>query len=520
MINRLNQVITLAIITSCTFGQQDEQAALAIIGPIHLVVHADVYIERPSEDNSIIMMEGRMRIARVFPGASFNARHTLNFIQSSHTSQDAYKVCSYLVNGEWVRDLFFDIETKEISDDSSVMLLDICIRDTERHELIFKRDETENEPYRLLFIGRSFQPELSGWRSVAKNDTLSADLVKAIPTYNDGLRRKIFEPLKNNIQVEKARNLQFNFNANGLNADSLLEYRFLETPENYSQWTPTGHLLTLKDQDYYKKGILQVRYRGTPYAAAYTIKVKPRWFEHPVFLAGIFTFIITAVWYTMQLWHKKKLRLALLMQRELSAQLTAMQASITPHMLANSLFGLQELLVSGQWKKAKKFTEGLGQLLKAAYTGKKGVYRHLTHELDEIKQYVAIQQLRFHFDFQLVMDLTSPGGLPEMPTGILQPVVENAIKYNLSASSAKGVLCIKVQPLADGIIIVIEAGSVSDQSQALGCAPWSGTGFGLDWVKSRLSVHNQLYPASPVLLDTCFSANHSRVSFHFKNTYS
>jgi hypothetical protein len=307
MINRLNQIITLAFISSCSFGQQDEQAALAIIGPIHLVVHADVYIERPSEDNSIIMMEGRMRIARVFPGASFNARHTLNFIQSSHTSQDAYKVCSYMVNGEWVRDLFFDIETKEISDDSSVMLLDICIRDTERHELIFKRDVTENEPYRLLFIGRSFQPELSGWRSIAKNDTLSADLVKAIPKYNDGLRRKIFEPLKNNIQVEKARNLQFNFNANGLNADSLLEYRFLESPADYSQWTPTGHLLTLKAQDYYKKGILQVRYRGTPYAAAYTIKVKPRWFEHPVFLAGIFTFIIAAVWYTMQLWHKKKL---------------------------------------------------------------------------------------------------------------------------------------------------------------------------------------------------------------------
>lgn len=205
------------------------------------------------------------------------------------------------------------------------------------------------------------------------------------------------------------------------------------------------------------------------------------------------------------------------MQRELSAQLTAMQASITPHMLANSLFGLQELLVRGQWKKARMFTEGLGQLLKAAYTGKKGVYRHLTNELEEIKQFVAIQQLRFHFDFQLKIDMPGTGALPDMPTGLLQPVVENAIKYNLSATSSGGILTINVLPFEDGIKIMIEANSLSGNNR-VGGSPWEGTGFGLEWVKTRLSVHNQLYPASPILLDTYFEENHSRVSFYFKNT--
>jgi len=133
----------------------------------------------------------------------------------------------------------------------------------------------------------------------------------------------------------------------------------------------------------------------------------------------------------------KKLKLA-------NAELVALQSQLNPHFLYNTLETLNWKCyqLTGKPNEATYIVEELSDILHYAL-GRKGVFVSFDEELEYIRSYLEIMQLRYKDLFDVRMEIGEGTGSWKVPGMILQPLVENAIAHGLKKAERKGTLLIK-----------------------------------------------------------------------------
>lgn len=133
------------------------------------------------------------------------------------------------------------------------------------------------------------------------------------------------------------------------------------------------------------------------------------------------------------------------------AQMYLLRNQINRHFLYNSLISIRALAESGQTEKAGKVAAGIAKLLQ--YTSSKAEEVNLFDEMEIIKLYVQIQNIRF--DNRIVFDVDVDDRLCEYKTLklIIQPLVENAVTHGLEPRTQGGKLHIRGF-LHEGIIYI------------------------------------------------------------------
>src|SRR5206468_3565838 len=139
---------------------------------------------------------------------------------------------------------------------------------------------------------------------------------------------------------------------------------------------------------------------------------------------------------------ERQSREALLLQQVTEAELRALRAQINPHFLFNSLNTIADLIVRDP-SRAETMTVRLA-----------GVFRHvLAHscrplttvddEMEFLRTYLYIEEVRFGDRLQVVFDVAAEIGGARIPSLILQPLVENALKHGLAPKPGPGRLWIR-----------------------------------------------------------------------------
>ena len=148
------------------------------------------------------------------------------------------------------------------------------------------------------------------------------------------------------------------------------------------------------------------------------------------------------------------------------ARLAALRAQLNPHFLFNTLNAISTLSLKGDSVAVTETLGRLSSLLRAALDEQPEEIP-LATEMAFLDDYVAIQQIRFA-DRLSVEKGIAPDTLPGLvPTMILQPIVENAIKHgvnrqpgigrvNLSAARNNGLLVIEVRDTGPGFAAVTD----------------------------------------------------------------
>ena len=207
---------------------------------------------------------------------------------------------------------------------------------------------------------------------------------------------------------------------------------------------------------------------------------RPLYFVESVIIVWVFIgFLLIFDFYRR---YVNKSKLAAELEMELSnAQLRTLRAQLEPHFLFNTLNTITALVKRNKSDQAMSALHGLSSLLRNVLNEKKQIIS-LEQELDLVKQYLEIETIRFQDRLTVEFDISEESKKSTLPSLILQPLIENAVKHGISKFLGNGY--IRVSAVIEGKILVIEVYNslpvVSENHE------FEGNGIGLSNVGQRL----------------------------------
>lgn len=198
-------------------------------------------------------------------------------------------------------------------------------------------------------------------------------------------------------------------------------------------------------------------------------------------------YIITvAVYYVIRYFQglqKKEQEKSELALKNKEMQISLLKSQINPHFLFNTLNSISTLIHSSK-EQARKVITQLSDIFRYALDSHGGELVKLVNEIDFIENYVRIQQVRFgeRLKFQKDIDPTCLNIL--IPPMILQPLVENSVKYGIGPKEDGGTIQLTVR--RSGKIVFFEVKDDGLGSNAKKVMDGSSSGVGMANTDQRL----------------------------------
>lgn len=162
------------------------------------------------------------------------------------------------------------------------------------------------------------------------------------------------------------------------------------------------------------------------------------------------------------------------------AELYKLRQQLQPHFLFNSLNSINAL-IGVRPMEARKMVQQLSDFLRGTLKKEETQWVNLQEELQYLQLYLDIEKVRFGNRLSTQVNVDEDTLAMKMPALILQPIVENAIKFGLYDTVGETV--IEVKTYLEQQDLVVEVSNPFDPETA---SPNKGTGFGLKSVQRRL----------------------------------
>lgn len=164
-----------------------------------------------------------------------------------------------------------------------------------------------------------------------------------------------------------------------------------------------------------------------------------------------------------------------------NAEIDLLRSKLNPHFLFNSLNSLNALIQTDS-EKASKMLIQLSDFLRFSIEKDKQEVIELRDEFANLELYMAIEQVRFGDRLKFTKRIEEEALDLKLPAMLLQPLMENAIKYGLG--SKLGDVDVKISAKENNKNLVLEIENVYDKSVSVR----KGSGHGIDNVRKRLEI--------------------------------
>ena len=233
---------------------------------------------------------------------------------------------------------------------------------------------------------------------------------------------------------------------------SLVEY---EKKQDLKTAIAKEQTLNLAGTDYYANP----QKNSDSYAAAQSIKRSTGWYRNSqgkwqyedqnktrFWWDIILTFIFIALWLLLYMvWHylvrnrKDEIDKISLEKTVKELELNTIKSHINPHFIFNSLNSIRALVDENPQRARTAITE-LSNILRSSMQVEKMETVPLQKELDIVKDYLALEQMRFEERLKIEMEIDDDTLEQPVPPMMLQTLVENAIKHGISKKIKGGVV--------------------------------------------------------------------------------
>jgi hypothetical protein len=172
-----------------------------------------------------------------------------------------------------------------------------------------------------------------------------------------------------------------------------------------------------------------------------------------------------------------------------SAQLEMLRYQLNPHFLFNTLNSISTLVLLKDTVRANAMLSRLSSFLRYSLVGEREGLATVAQEIEALKLYLDIERTRFEDRLRTRFDVTPEAMEGRIPSLLLQPIVENAIKYAVTPLEEGAEIHIDARVMGERLIVTL-----TDTGPGLGDAPLhdelpvttSGTGVGLANIRDRL----------------------------------
>ncbi len=315
--------------------------------------------------------------------------------------------------------------------------------------------------------------------------------------YRSSLKNMVLEHDENNIEIDlvgiafqSGRGLKYKYRLEGLDTNyttstsGIVDYNAL-APGKY---TFVAHSVNYQNIE----SIQSVRISFIIYPAYW----QTIWFQ--LFL-GVVLFIIflCGILVRIRLIKRREEEKTRLNKMLGELELTALKAQMNPHFIFNSLGSIQNLINRDKKTEANIYLSKFAKLLRLTLDNSDKKEIPLADEINMLELYLGLEALRFNNQFEYKIDMTESVDIYEVkiPTMILQPFCENAIKHGLLPKKAEAQLLLQFEVTKDNALhcIVQDNGIGRVQREKLKESSVSGhVSKGIKITRNRLELVNQL----------------------------
>lgn len=204
----------------------------------------------------------------------------------------------------------------------------------------------------------------------------------------------------------------------------------------------------------------------------------------------LITFILVALWLLIYLvWHYivknrndqlDKLKLESTVKE---LELKTIKSHINPHFIFNSLNSIRALVDENPERARRAITE-LSNILRSSMQAEKSETVTLEKELDIVKDYLALEHMRFEERLKVKFEIDEDTLQHPVPPMMLQTLVENAIKHGISKRVDGGEVKVVARFKGDNLELLVQnSGQLSETM--------NGDGFGIKSTQDRLNLMYQ-----------------------------
>jgi two-component system LytT family sensor kinase len=178
-------------------------------------------------------------------------------------------------------------------------------------------------------------------------------------------------------------------------------------------------------------------------------------------------------------------RLERLEAQATSAQLAMLRYQLNPHFLFNTLNSISTLVLLKQTEPANAMLTRLSSFLRHTLVVHPGGKVTVAQEVETLKLYLEIERMRFEDRLRTVFRVDPAAAEATIPSLLLQPLVENAIKYGVSTQEEGARISLTAQAIGSRLRL-----TVADTGPGLQARPaddQQSTGVGLSNIRNRLA---------------------------------
>lgn len=181
-----------------------------------------------------------------------------------------------------------------------------------------------------------------------------------------------------------------------------------------------------------------------------------------------------------------------------SAQLAMLRYQLNPHFLFNTLNSISTLVLLKQTDQANAMLTRLSAFLRHTLVSQPGGTVTVAQEVETLKLYLDIERMRFEERLRTSFRVSHEAADAALPALLLQPLIENAVKYAVSpqeegakislvAQRVGKSLRVTVSDTGPGFISATDRARLRNVRQADGIGQTTSTGVGLQNIRNRLS---------------------------------
>lgn len=200
-----------------------------------------------------------------------------------------------------------------------------------------------------------------------------------------------------------------------------------------------------------------------------------------LYMLGLFLIVVTLSRLDLA---EERLRMERLGSEWLAIKLRTLQWQINPHFLFNSLNTVSSLLRSSP-RRADQVLAKFGELLRLTLKEQESLFSQVNEELEYIHRYLDMEKARFEDRLRLNIEADETALHGQLPSLLLQPLIENAIKHGVAR--IPGAATVEVSVTRRGASLVMQVMNCSPGGTPPAAAN-AGGGLGIRNLQERLAT--------------------------------